>query len=84
MIGLAKVLEKAKPKEKILLCSYGHGAGASAIALEVTERIVDYRANLQSIVQDEIDKEIIVLNYADAMKYEHKLIQPNVALSTFL
>lgn len=84
LIGLAKVLEKAKPKEKILLCSYGHGAGASAIVLEVTERIVDYQANLKSIVQDEMDKEIIVLNYADAMKYEHKLIQPNVALSTFL
>ncbi|MFQ5492636.1 MAG: hydroxymethylglutaryl-CoA synthase [Candidatus Dojkabacteria bacterium] len=43
LIGLAAVLDKAKPKSKILLASYGSGSGSDAFILEVTDNISGYR-----------------------------------------
>lgn len=84
LIGLAKVLEEAKPGQRILLCSYGHGTGADAISLVVTDKIVDYQNNKSYSVQSELNDDLINVNYSEAMKYEFKYIQPNIALSPFL
>lgn len=39
LLGLANVLDTAKPNEKIFFVSYGSGAGADAIIFETTKRI---------------------------------------------
>lgn len=39
MIGLAKVLDIANPKNKILFVSYGSGAGSDAFIFKVTDKI---------------------------------------------
>jgi hydroxymethylglutaryl-CoA synthase len=41
-MGLTAVLEKAKPGQKILLCSYGSGSGSDAFIIETTEHIKDF------------------------------------------
>jgi hydroxymethylglutaryl-CoA synthase len=41
LIGLAAVLDVAQPGQRVLVVSYGSGAGADAFDLRVTERIVD-------------------------------------------
>jgi 3-hydroxy-3-methylglutaryl CoA synthase len=83
-IGLSKVLDIAKPGNRILLSSYGTGAGADAIELLVTEAILDYRNNTTILTEDEIMKNIIYVTYPEAIKYEFKYNKPAIALNTYL
>lgn len=43
MLGLAAVLDVAKPGDRIFYCSYGSGAGSDAFVFSVTDRIAQRR-----------------------------------------
>lgn len=43
MVGLTAILDEAKPGDRILLVSFGSGAGADAMDLTVTEKILERR-----------------------------------------
>ena len=48
MLGLAAVLDVAKPNEKILLVSYGSGSGSDAFVLTTTENILSRKDKLKN------------------------------------
>jgi hydroxymethylglutaryl-CoA synthase len=70
MVGLASVLDAAKPGEKILAVSYGSGAGSDAFVLTVTKNIEKKRAPLSVF---EMIKEKEFISYAEYAKHRKKL-----------
>ncbi len=67
MIGLAATLDIAKPGEKILVTSFGSGAGSDSFAIEVTENIEKNRGRSVK-VRDLIEKRKIYVNYSTYLK----------------
>ncbi|MBI3109472.1 hydroxymethylglutaryl-CoA synthase [Candidatus Daviesbacteria bacterium] len=60
MVGLAAVLDIAKPKDKIFMCSYGSGAGSDAFVFEATAEIKKYqRRNKDTVAKQIKNKEYI-------------------------
>lgn len=73
LLGLANVLDMAKPGDRILLASYGFGAGSDALSIEVTPEIETKRGRAP-LVKDLIARKEMV-DYATAMKYETKYLR---------
>lgn len=70
LVGLASILDQAKPKEKILLCSYGSGSGSDSFILEVTENIKKLKQ--AKSVQSKIDNKEYI-SYTEYLKNMEKL-----------
>jgi hydroxymethylglutaryl-CoA synthase len=43
MLGLTAILDEARPGDRVLLVSYGSGAGSDAVSLRVTDKIEERR-----------------------------------------
>ena len=71
IIGLSAVLDEAQPGQRILMVSYGSGAGADAFDLLVTERIVDAKQRA-SATRDYI-KRRVQIDYAQYVRMRRKL-----------
>ncbi len=59
MMGLAAVLDKAEAGQRILMVSYGSGAGSDAFSLLVTERIKEKR-NLAPTVEHYLNRRVLI------------------------
>lgn len=70
LLGLAAVLDIAKPGQRILLASFGSGAGSDAFSLLVTDLIEERRPYVK--VSDYLSKGIIK-DYSIYAKYRNKL-----------
>ena len=66
-VGLAAVLDVAKPDSRVLVVSYGSGAGSDAYSLVTTSQILDKRPNQQLTVHYQADNPF--LNYVDYTTY---------------
>ena len=73
MLGLSAVLDVAKPGEKILVTSYGSGAGSDSFHIEVTDRILEaQRRQGVPTTADYIAKKKYI-DYSTYAKYRRKL-----------
>jgi hydroxymethylglutaryl-CoA synthase len=81
-VGLASVLDVAEPGQTILVASYGFGAGADVTILRPTPAIRAARRD-GPLVEDQIQDKVMV-DYATAMKYEHKYAKVDYALTAWL
>jgi len=66
-IGLAAVLDIAKPNDRVLVASYGSGAGSDAYALTVTNQILEKRRNQKMTVKYQAENPH--LQYVDYAAY---------------
>jgi len=71
LIGLAATLDVAKPGDRILMCSFGSGAGSDAFTLDVTDRIVE-RRKLGVSVRSLVERSVKV-DYAVYTRFRGKL-----------
>ena len=71
MIGLTAILDAAQPGDRILMASYGSGAGSDAFDLRVKERITFKPRELYSTA-DYIARRTLI-DYATYVRYRDKL-----------
>lgn len=72
LLGLAAVLDIAKPGQKICMVSYGSGAGADGFIWEVTKEIPAYRRTIATTITEKL-KTKKYINYSEYLKQTHKL-----------
>jgi hydroxymethylglutaryl-CoA synthase len=71
LIGLTGILDVAEPGDRILMVSYGSGAGSDAFDLVVTDKLLD-RRNRAPFTQDYVRRRTEV-DYAIYTRYRRKL-----------
>jgi hydroxymethylglutaryl-CoA synthase len=70
MLGLAATLDIAKPEDKILVVSYGSGAGSDAFIIEVTDNIKRRHSGLK--LKEMIAKKQYI-DYVSYIKHRKKI-----------
>ena len=73
MIGLSAVLDEAQPGDRILMVSYGSGAGSDAFSIRVTDAIEE-RRNLAPKTQEYITRRTQI-DYATYVRYRNALAE---------
>ena len=74
-LGLASVLDVAKPGDRIFVTSYGSGAGSDAFDITVTDNIKTYkRENAQTVAQRMANT--VELDYARYAMFKGKIVLP--------
>lgn len=71
IIGLAAVLDEAKPGQRILMVSYGSGAGSDAFDLVVSDKLSDAQ-NRAPVTRDYIGRRVEI-DYAQYVRMRRKL-----------
>lgn len=71
-IGLAAILDIAKPGQRILMVSFGSGAGSDSFVMTVTDQIETIRDKAPK-TRDQLDKNIRYVDYGVYAKYRGKI-----------
>lgn len=71
MVGLANVLDTAKAGDRILMTSFGSGAGSDSFSIKVTKKIDEKRARIKKVADYIANKKYI--EYAIYLKHRRKL-----------
>jgi hydroxymethylglutaryl-CoA synthase len=72
-LGLAAVLDIAKPGDRILLCSFGSGAGSDAFIIDTQESLVEKRK--KGVPVRELIENCLRIDYGMYTKYREKLLR---------
>ena len=72
LVGLTAILDIAKPGDRILMVSYGSGAGSDALDIRVTERITG-RQNRAPLTSAYVSRRVEI-DYATYARYRGKIM----------
>ncbi len=73
-MGLTSTLDIAKPGDKILMVSYGSGAGSDGFVWQCTDRLPKVQG-LAPHTRKQLDEDKVYLNYGQYAKYREKIIR---------
>ncbi|MEM4700140.1 MAG: hydroxymethylglutaryl-CoA synthase [Candidatus Nezhaarchaeales archaeon] len=77
-LGLAAVLDKAEPHQRILLVSYGSGAGSDAYAFVTTKLIIEKRRRQRFTVEWQAENPFLrYIDYATYRRFKEGLELPS-------
>jgi hydroxymethylglutaryl-CoA synthase len=71
-LGLTAILDVAKPGNRILMCSYGSGAGSDAFILTATDRLTEVQ-DLAATTRFMLDHDPVYLQYGEYAKFRQKI-----------
>jgi hydroxymethylglutaryl-CoA synthase len=71
LLGLAAVLDEARPGERVFFCSYGSGAGSDAFCLRVTDLVLERREG--PAVADYLERRRLVDGYGQYLRLRGKI-----------
>ncbi|MHC4416196.1 MAG: hydroxymethylglutaryl-CoA synthase [Planctomycetota bacterium] len=71
-MGLTAVLDVAKPADRILMCSYGSGAGADAFIFTVRQRVREVQ-DLAPKTRWQLDENVMYVEYGEYAKMRRKI-----------
>ena len=74
-LGLASVLDVAKPGDRIFVTSYGSGAGSDAFDITVTDNIKTFKRENAETVAQRMAK-TVELDYARYAMFKGKIVLP--------
>lgn len=73
MVGLASALDQASANQKILVVSYGSGAGSDAFVFETTDHLVStrnfWKEKTQPMISETVQEQIEQLEFISYQKY---------------
>ena len=73
-MGLTAILDIAKPGDKILMVSYGSGAGSDGFIWQCTDRLPEVQ-ELAPLTRPQLDEDKVYLSYGQYAKYREKIIR---------
>jgi hydroxymethylglutaryl-CoA synthase len=73
-MGLAAILDEAKPDEMILLVSYGSGAGSDAFIFKTTERLPEVQDKAPRL-RKQLDEHKVYVEYGTYAKFRRKILK---------
>ena len=74
-LGLAAVLDKAAPGDRIFITSYGSGAGSDAFDITVTDEIKNYQKD-KAPTLEKVLSNVVYVDYGLYTKYRGMIVMP--------
>ncbi len=71
-LGLSAILDKAKPGDRILFCSFGSGAGADAFIFTATDVLPQIQGKART-TRDYLDTNPVYIDYGTYIKFRRKI-----------
>ena len=81
MLGLSAILDKAEPGQRIMMTSFGSGAGSDSFAIEVSEQI-DEKRERSTQIRETLSRDKQYIDYAVYLKNRSSIV-PNSCICLF-